>query len=44
MLNVRQQKEAYKKLLQSEIDLAEKRLHNVMEFNATTEKILLDKW
>ncbi|XP_014484340.1 PREDICTED: IQ domain-containing protein D-like [Dinoponera quadriceps] len=42
ILNVREQGEARKKLLQSEIDSAERRLHNIMEFNATTEKILLD--
>lgn len=44
MLNVREQKEARKKLLQLEIDAAERRLHNIMEFNSTTEKILFNKW
>ncbi|XP_032686060.1 uncharacterized protein LOC116851105 [Odontomachus brunneus] len=43
MLNVREQEEARKKLLQSEIDTAERRLHNIMEFNTTTEEILFDK-
>ncbi|XP_011143142.1 dynein regulatory complex protein 10 [Harpegnathos saltator] len=43
MVNVKEQEEARQKLLQSEIDLAEWRLHNVVEFNAATEKILFDK-
>lgn len=44
MLIVGEQEETRKKLLESEIDLAKRRLHDVMEFNAVTEKKLFDMW
>lgn len=44
MLIVKQQEEAQRKQLQSEIESAEHKLHGVMEFNATIEKKLFDAW
>ncbi|TGZ51487.1 uncharacterized protein [Temnothorax longispinosus] len=42
MLIVREREEARKELLRSEIDSAERRLHDVIESNATSEKKLFD--
>ncbi|KAL6428103.1 hypothetical protein ACFW04_008465 [Cataglyphis niger] len=42
MLIIGEQEETRKKLLESEIDLAKRRLHDVIEFNAITEKKLFD--
>ncbi|KYM87833.1 hypothetical protein ALC53_03268 [Atta colombica] len=42
MMNVREREETRRKILQSEIDSAERRLHNITEFNATSEKKLFD--
>lgn len=44
MLIVGEQKETQKKLLESEIDSAKRRLHDIMEFNAVAEKKLFDIW
>jgi len=44
MFNIREREEKQKKMLQSEIDSAERRLYNVMEFNAASEKKLFDIW
>lgn len=44
MMNVREREETRRKILQSEIDSAERRLHNITEFNATSEKKLFDIW
>lgn len=44
MLNVREQEETRKKILQCEINLAEQRLRNVIEFNAASEKKFFDTW
>ncbi|XP_029666311.1 dynein regulatory complex protein 10-like isoform X1 [Formica exsecta] len=42
MLTVAEQEETRKKLLESKIDSAKRRLHGVMEFNAVTEKKFFD--
>ncbi|KAL6257141.1 hypothetical protein P5V15_012073 [Pogonomyrmex californicus] len=42
MLIVREREEAQKKLLQSEVDSADCRLHGIIEFNATNEMKLFD--
>ncbi|KYQ59543.1 hypothetical protein ALC60_01528 [Trachymyrmex zeteki] len=42
MMNVREREETRWKILQSEIDSTERRLYNVTEFNATSEKKLFD--
>ncbi|XP_011871499.1 PREDICTED: uncharacterized protein LOC105564030 [Vollenhovia emeryi] len=42
MLIVREREEARKVVLRSEIDSAERRLHDVVESNATSEKMLFD--
>lgn len=44
MLTVGEQEEIRKKLLESEIDLAKRRLHDVIEFNAITEKKFFNMW
>lgn len=44
MLNVGEREETQKKILQSEIDSAERRLYNIIEFNAASEKKLFDIW
>jgi len=44
MFNIREREEKQKKMLQSEIDSAERRLYSVMEFNAASEKKLFDTW
>lgn len=44
MLTVAEQEETRKKLLESKIDSAKRRLHGVMEFNAVTEKKFFDVW
>lgn len=44
MLNKREQQEARKKQLLSEINTAERKLRDVIEFNATTEKELYEMW
>ncbi|XP_012232314.2 dynein regulatory complex protein 10-like [Linepithema humile] len=43
MLIVKEQQEARKKQLQSEIESAERQLHSIVEFNAITEKKLFDE-
>ncbi|XP_072760893.1 uncharacterized protein [Anoplolepis gracilipes] len=42
MLIAREREETRKKSMESEIDLAKRKLHGVMEFNAITERKLLD--
>ncbi|KYM98275.1 hypothetical protein ALC62_10978, partial [Cyphomyrmex costatus] len=42
MINIKEREETQKKILQSEIDLAERRLYNITEFNAASEKKLFD--
>jgi len=44
MLIVKEQEEARKKQLQSEIKSVECKLHDIMEFNTATEKKLFDVW
>lgn len=44
MLIVGEQEEARKKSLESEIDSAKRRLHDITEFNAVAEKKLFDVW
>lgn len=44
MLIVRKREEIRKKMLRSEIDSAERRLHDVIESNTASEKKLFDIW
>lgn len=44
MLIVAEEEETRKKSLQSEIDSAKCKLHDVMEFNAEAERKLFDIW
>lgn len=44
MLIIREREEARKEMLRSEIHLAERRLHDVIESNVVSEKKLFDIW